>query len=92
MRAKGNADCHIPNDAYREGWDRIFGKAYYETEVDTAYIHASITPEEWEETLASNGVAYDFNEAMDNLLGRKEWPGTEYIKRPANVDINVVSE
>jgi len=25
-RSKGNADCHIPNDRYREGWDRIFGR------------------------------------------------------------------
>jgi len=65
MRDKGNADCHIPNDKYREGWDRIFGK---------------------------DEVSYQFSSAMDNLLGRKEWPGTEYIKRPANVDINVVSE
>ena len=23
---KGNSSCHIPNDAYREGWERIFGK------------------------------------------------------------------
>ena len=23
---KGNADCHIPSDKYREGWDRIFNK------------------------------------------------------------------
>lgn len=24
--AKGNADCHIPNDKFREGWERVFGK------------------------------------------------------------------
>ena len=24
--AKGNADCHIPNDRYREGWERIYGR------------------------------------------------------------------
>jgi hypothetical protein len=24
--SKGNSRCHIPNDKYREGLDRIFGK------------------------------------------------------------------
>lgn len=23
---KGNADCHLPNDNYRDGWDRVFGE------------------------------------------------------------------
>jgi hypothetical protein len=22
---KGNASCHLPNDRYREGWERVFG-------------------------------------------------------------------
>jgi hypothetical protein len=25
---KGNASCHIPNDAYRTNYDRIFYKLY----------------------------------------------------------------
>jgi hypothetical protein len=26
LMSKGNSSCHIPNNKYREGWDRIFGK------------------------------------------------------------------
>jgi len=25
-RSKGNSSCHIPNDKYRENYERIFGK------------------------------------------------------------------
>jgi len=49
---KGLSGCHVPNDAYRDGWDRIFGK---------------------------EEVSYEFDEVMDNLLGREEWPGGEYL-------------
>ena len=62
---KGLSECHIPNDAYRDGWDRIFGKVE---------------------------VSYELDEAMDNLLGRKEWPGVEYVGVPANDGISIVSE
>lgn len=26
MISKGNSDCHVSNDKYREGWERVFGK------------------------------------------------------------------
>lgn len=44
---KGLSGCHIPNDKYREGWERIFGSK-------------------------------DMMDDLDDVLGRKEWCGTEY--------------
>jgi hypothetical protein len=43
--SKGNADCHIPNDRFREGWDRIFKRPH---DSDDAWKKPA-----WVENLAS---------------------------------------
>ena len=78
---KGDSSCHVPNDKYREGWDRIFGQNGHDIPLVEVFFDEPQTELKRMNPYGQMGdVSYEFDDAMDNLLGRKEWPGGEYVE------------